>query len=106
MRKGDQPSPGFAGSRWVRYQATFDGGRVREATNGEWVGAPGRNVEQFACPGHDTPRTQRTDTKLFYVSLSFAFVPLSERNSQRGAHERHKAGEKRVGVRRRAGRWV
>ena len=50
--------------------------------------------------------TQRTDTKLFYVSLSFAFVPLSERNSQRGAHERHKAGEKRVGVRRRAGRWV
>ena len=65
-----------------------------------------RSIEQFACPGHETPTTERGDTKLFYGSLSFAFVPLSERNSQRGAHERHKAGEKRVGVRRRAGRWV
>ena len=24
VRKGGQPCPGFAGSRWVRYQATFD----------------------------------------------------------------------------------
>ena len=66
----------------------------------------GRCMLWFAYPGHETPRTQRTDRKPKHANLSFAFVPLSERNSQRGAHERHKAGDKRVGVRRRAGRWV
>ena len=85
---------------------TFGRGREREVTCGEWVGVTGRSVLWFACPGHETPTTERTDRKPKNQFLSFAFVPLSERNSQRGAHERHKAGDKRVGVRRRAGRWV
>ena len=38
VREGRQPCLGFAGSRWVREVGTFVRRRVREATNGEWVG--------------------------------------------------------------------
>ena len=44
MREGGQPCLGFAGSRWVREVGTFGREREREATNGEWLGAPGRNI--------------------------------------------------------------
>ncbi len=44
VRKGGQPCPGFAGSRWVREVGTFVRGRERKATNGECVGERRRSV--------------------------------------------------------------
>ena len=98
-------SPGRGGfGKWGRL---FGDVSVRRQMVSGWVSWRDR------CFGSHTPATtprRRSDfsRQPKNQSLSFAFVPLSERNSQRGAHERHKAGEseKRVGVRRRAGRWV
>ena len=106
VRKGGQPCLGFAGSRWVRYQATFVRWRVREATYGGWVGARGRSKTSFSVVGLGSGGTGTGVRVRTYGKLSKVAVRGGMCNSHRGGAERHEEGEERVGVRRRAGRGV
>ena len=82
VREGRQPCLGFAGSRWVRYQATFVRRRVREATYGEWVPPPGRRTPAKRGTGLGTGATEGWDAFCWrsQVALSIRTTPSATLN--------------------------